>query len=154
MDVDIVFDDGGSRFASYRNVIVQVRWGRLTAEALDFMLAHWRQRQRKAPSKMFAFFVITERAPLPEVEVRDKQREVVEELLESNRVEAALVIEGDGPLVETRRVLARLVSRRKGEIFPTVEAAADSIAKFADAPTEKEILEIVRATRSGIPGGG
>lgn len=147
MDVEIVFDDGATRFVCWRNVYVQVRKGPLTLEALDLMIATWRMRQQKAPSRTFAFFVVTRDAEPPSAEVRARQGIVIDEVMDTNRLEGALVVEGEGALADTHRALAHGVSKRRPQIHATVEEAARAVAKFADAPTEKEILEVIRIAR-------
>jgi hypothetical protein len=145
--VDIIFDDGSTRFAMWKNVIVQVRRGKLTASALDLMMASWRSRQQRSPRQIFGVFVITEGAELPAADARKRQIEVLTEVGASGRLHAAVVLEGSGVLADLRRAVVASLGGNRVDVYKTSEEAARSLSELAGAPSEAEILAVVRAAR-------
>lgn len=145
--IEILFDDGSSRFAVRRNTFAQVRRGRLTVEALDLMMATWRSLVRKTPGSIYGLFVIEADADMPPTEVRLRQKEILTEIGATKRLRGALVVEGSGIYVQLRRVLLRSMS--DAPTFYEVEDAARHLAslKEEDAPSAQELVELAAAAR-------
>jgi hypothetical protein len=145
--IEIVLDDGGSRFARRRNVFVQVRTGKLTLQALDLMMASWRSWQRKIDGPIYAMFVIAADADMPTAEVRARQKEVIAEVGRGGRLRAAIVIEGQGVFAHLRRTIIELTSPGS-HCYGDVEEAASALSKEKGAPSREELLAVVKAARS------
>ncbi len=145
-DIEIVLDDGGSRFAQWRNVIVQVRTGKLTLEALDLMVASWRTLKGKVQGPIYAVFIIAADADMPTAEVRARQKEVIAEIGRGGRLRSAIVIEGEGVFAHLRRTIIELTAQGV-RTFPSAEEAADALAREKGAPTRDRILAVVKVAR-------
>ena len=149
--IEIMFDDGSSRFAVLRNMFAQVRRGRLTVEALDLMAATWRSLVRKVPGPLYGLFVLEADADMPPVEVRTRQKELFAEIATSKRLRGALVVEGSGVYVQLRRVILRTMSET--QMFYDVEEAARHLASSSDErpPSVADLVAVAAAARFPPP---
>lgn len=145
--IEIVFDDGSSRFALQRNVFAQVRRGRLTVEALDLMMVTWRSMARKEPGMIYGIFVIEPDAEMPPVDVRTRQKQAFVELAASKRLRGALVVEGSGVYVQLRRVIVRTMSDT--QMFYDVDDAARYLVSLQEPkpPSVADLLAVAAAAR-------
>jgi hypothetical protein len=144
--VEVVLDDGSSRVAVARNIIVQVRTGRLTIDALDRMLAIWRTRLAPRNVPVFGIFVIGADAEMPPPKTHERQREVLREVYERGLMRGALVVEGTGIFVKLRKeMLSSMIGARP--LFYTAEEAALHLAREDGAPSAAELLAVVAVAR-------
>ena len=114
-DSEVLWTAPGHVTARWHNVFIQVRSGALTFEALDAIEtgARLTRAQLKRAIPYGAMIVILAGAPAVQGEVAVRQRELLQTLNADERLHVAVALEGEGPAVVMKRVLARAAMRSK-----------------------------------------
>ncbi len=151
IELDVHIDDGDNVLASCRNVVVQVRTGRMTRAALthiESVLRLTRARQRAEAVGMVA--IIEETAEPPEAEVRARQAEVIKSLLSSpNSYSCAVMLGTSTRSMVLRSVIRMLVlAHRRFHIARDEQSAAAWLAERVGTFDADELMTLIAQARA------
>jgi len=135
--------------ASWRNVFVQLRRGRLTGPDVERFTHLALALRERIPGAAGAFLLVEQSAVVPEEDARVLQRNFIRRLASDTKMHVASVIEGDGVQTMLKRTVARtlIVANPRVKIFATVDPAVAYLAPQV-GHTAFEINGLLRQLRS------
>jgi hypothetical protein len=147
-EIAIDMRDENNVVVHHDNVLVQLRMGELTRQALEQIetTARLLRAGRAAPSGAMIF--LAEGAATPDREVREAQREVIDQMLTDERSHAVVVLEGGGLGATLMRTFARTTMPRHGRMklaANQAEAVAWLGPRVGRAP--EELVALVERAR-------
>ncbi len=142
----------GHAVGRWRNVLVQVRTGEMTVEALGHIetAARLTRAQLPAGEPFGALLVIAEGAQPPVGEAAKKQREVIASLARYERLHLALVLEGRGAGSIAQRAIARVMMGAKHRTIAddVNEAVRRLLAQVGGVAAAAQLLDYVESLRA------
>lgn len=130
---------------------LQIRTGAMTVPALNAFLEHITQKVAALPDQRLAsLHIVDGQAPLPDADVRDRQRGFMREIMRNPNLSVATVIEGEGVQATASRAVIRLLvlgnTRMRHDI--RVEDAAAWVARQVGANDADELVAAVATLRA------
>lgn len=149
--LEVFRSDQDNYVASYKNVFVQVRTGKVTRQVVDHIEALIRLLlARSMGQPVGAVLIIEETAELPDAETRSIQTAAFRANFRSPRAHAAYVVIGNGPKATLLRAFGRLLAAGQARlvVFGSTEHAAQWMSeKMASAVSVKELNEFLSMAR-------
>lgn len=143
-DLDVFLCDADNAAARWRNVFMQVRTGKLDLIALQQMVRTARLMRATVGGNYGGVAILEQTAEVPPRDVLQRQRELLSQLLDDQRMRMLVVILGDGLKVTLARAASRAMSFRGNvEILAKIEDVAPRLAAHIGQPPH----ELTRAVR-------
>ncbi len=108
--------DANNVVLHHDNALVQFRTGELTRRGLEQIETALRLVRAGRSGPTGAILILAEGAKTPDREVRELQREVINQMLTDERSHAAVVLEGSGLSTSLMRTFARTTMPRNGRL--------------------------------------
>ncbi len=141
---ELLLDDGACRVVRRDNVFVQYRWGKLTIEALETILAAYEEMAAATSGPLFGVVVLAADADVPSAAIRVRQKEVLARIARDGRMQIALVVEGTGVFSHLGRTIVTSMTPDTLVHRDVFEAAA-ALARHAGAPPAEAIASLAAA---------
>jgi hypothetical protein len=145
--ISIDLRDENNVVVHHDNVLVQLRTGELTRHALEQIetTARLLRAGRARPSG--AIILLAEGAETPDRDVREAQREVIDQMLADERSHAVVVLEGGGLGATLMRTFARTTMPKHGRMKLAADQAeaAAWLGPRVERPAEELVALMERA---------
>lgn len=148
--LEILVSDADNTVGWSGNLCVQVRTGKMTLAALQHLESATRLIRLRTPGLVGAFAVLEEGAEIMSNDIREKQKEVVTNLLADPRSYACAYIAGSGTKATLLRSITRLITPKGPRIHnaSTIEEGTAWLAGVLGTHTPSEIARIVAQVRA------
>jgi hypothetical protein len=154
LETEMLWTAPGHVTARWRNVFIQVRAAELTLDAMASieMGARLMRAQMPRAEPYGAMIVILPRAPQVVGEAAKKQRALLANLGEDERLHLAIVLEGDSVGVMAQRAVARAVLRTtRRQVCGTIpDAARALVGVIGGLGTQSGLVAFVESLRAKL----
>lgn len=147
---EILVQEEGNLVARYRNVLIQIRSGAMTASVLDRIENGALLMRASSGGPVGAIAILEEGASLAGPAVRNRQMEVLRSLLSDPRTHLSSVVLGDSIGTRALRTFMRLALLGKPRVHAaaTVDEAIDWLCKRLGTPTRAELRAAIATVRA------
>ena len=148
-DSELFWSAPGHAVARWRRIFLQLRSEEMTPDAWNCIetSARLMRAQQRGTRRIGAMLVLLPGAPVVKVPLANRQRELIAEMLQDERLHMCVVLEGDGVMTVVQRAALRLVlpSPRRTVCSTVREAVRVLIAALGETERASELTTFVNA---------
>lgn len=150
-ELNIAYADTAVAYGTWRNILIQVRRGELTAERVQRMEAVFRRARLEVKGPAMLIGLLEPDAPVASATVRKLQTELLRAASNDPRHHFSVVIEGESLTTHLQRTIIRgvLVATPRVRVAASVSDALPFIHDITRQPTTA-VARVVESVRAAI----